>query len=218
MPTFFDLVQHNQDLTKVIASLFVGGIIGLEREYHTKSAGLRTFTLICLGSTIFTILSMKFGLSTSPDRIAANVVTGIGFLGAGVIFKTDDRVSGLTTATIIWVTAALGMSIGGGHILLSFLGAFTVVGILVGFLFIEKWMNRRFNSIKISVTFDRLNDQTKWIASTAKAHKLKLNKGRTSINAQCITQNFALRGRLTKQQAFIKILIETPNLLKLEIF
>jgi putative Mg2+ transporter-C (MgtC) family protein len=216
MPNFIDIIQHNQDLTKVIAALVVGSIIGLEREYRTKSAGFRTFTLICLGSTIFTILSTKFGVNTSPDRIAANVVTGIGFLGAGVIFKTDDRVSGLTTATIIWVTASLGMSIGGGHILLSFLGAFTVVGVLVVFLYIEKWMNRRFHSLKIKITYARQDDQSKWFENTAKKHKLRFSKGRVYIDNQCITCNYVLRGSAIKQQDFIKVLIKTPDLIRIE--
>ena len=118
----FEHIFYNDDFIKIVASTVVGALIGLEREYRSKSAGLRTFTLICVGSTIFTIISEKMGMNTSPDRIAANIVTGIGFLGAGVIFKMDDRVKGLTTATIIWVTASLGMSIGDGHILLSFLG------------------------------------------------------------------------------------------------
>ena len=110
----FEHIFYNDDFIKILASTAVGALIGLEREYRSKSAGLRTFTLISVGCTIFTILSEKMGMKTSPDRIAANVVTGIGFLGAGVIFKMDDRVKGLTTATIIWVTASLGMAIGDG--------------------------------------------------------------------------------------------------------
>ena len=91
----------------------VGGIIGAEREYHSKSAGFRTMILICLGSFLFTTFSRSIS-DVSPDRIASNIVTGIGFLGAGVIFKSDSRVNGITTAATIWAVAALGMGIAEG--------------------------------------------------------------------------------------------------------
>src|SRR6185436_14892195 len=105
-------LQH-VDFIKLLVSLAIGSVIGIERESRGKSAGFRTIILITIGSTLYTIFSQKLGL-TSPERIASNIVVGIGFLGAGVIFKGDDRVTGLTTATTIWVAAALGMGVGGG--------------------------------------------------------------------------------------------------------
>lgn len=93
--------------------ILVGGLIGAEREYRSKSAGFRTMILICLGSFLFTTFS-KFMSDISPDRVASNIVTGIGFLGAGVIFKSDNRVNGITTAATIWAVAALGMGIADG--------------------------------------------------------------------------------------------------------
>ena len=80
------------DFIKLLISLAIGSVIGIEREYRGKSAGFRTIILISLGSTLFTIFSLKIGDFTSPERIASNIVVGIGFLGAGVIFKGDDRV------------------------------------------------------------------------------------------------------------------------------
>lgn len=91
----------------------VGGLIGAEREFRSKSAGFRTMILICLGSFLFTTFSKYFS-DASPDRIASNIVTGIGFLGAGVIFKSDNRINGITTAATIWAVAALGMGIADG--------------------------------------------------------------------------------------------------------
>src|SRR5688572_9403802 len=99
---------------RLVVSFLIGTIIGFEREYHSKAAGLRTMIMICLGSTIFTELSLSIGL-TSPDRIASNIITGIGFLGAGVIFKDGLTISGITTATTIWICAALGMAVGAGE-------------------------------------------------------------------------------------------------------
>lgn len=93
----------------------LGGAIGLEREYRHKPAGLRTNMLIALGSALFAILSVEVGASAgSPDRIAAQVVTGIGFLGAGAILRSGQNVHGLTTAATIWVNAAIGMAAGLG--------------------------------------------------------------------------------------------------------
>lgn len=93
----------------------LGGAIGLEREYRHKPAGLRTNMLIALGSALFSILSVELGAGAgSPDRIAAQVVTGIGFLGAGAILRSGENVHGLTTAATIWVNAAIGMAAGLG--------------------------------------------------------------------------------------------------------
>ena len=101
-------------LRLLLAALW-GGIVGAEREYRSKSAGFRTMIMISMGSCFFTIMSLLIGGSGNPDRIAANIVTGIGFLGAGVIFKeNNNRVQGITTAATIWSVAAVGMGIGGG--------------------------------------------------------------------------------------------------------
>src|SRR5690606_34272877 len=101
----------SEDVQTILVSIMCGCILGMEREYQNKSAGLRTIILICLGSTIFTMISRGIGVE-SDDRIAANIITGIGFIGAGVIFKENFNVKGLTTAAVIWISAAIGMLIG----------------------------------------------------------------------------------------------------------
>lgn len=105
------------DVFKALLSLILGLLLGLERELKDKAAGLRTITIISLGSTLFTIMSYKLGIVTTGEttRIASYVVSGIGFLGAGVIFKDGISINGLTTASIIWIAAAIGMSVGFGH-------------------------------------------------------------------------------------------------------
>src|SRR5688572_27174223 len=100
-------------LLRLLLVIIVGGLIGAEREYRSKSAGFRTMILICLGSFLFTTFSIQIG-GLETDRIASNIVTGIGFLGAGVIFKSENRINGLTTAAAIWAVAALGMGIADG--------------------------------------------------------------------------------------------------------
>lgn len=101
------------DVIKIALSFILGALLGLEREYHSKPAGFRTMIMITLGSTMFTILSFRIGIA-NPDRLAANIITGIGFIGAGVIFKEGLKVGGLTTAATIWIAAAIGMAVGYG--------------------------------------------------------------------------------------------------------
>jgi putative Mg2+ transporter-C (MgtC) family protein len=105
---------------KLFFAIFIGGLIGAEREFHDKAAGFRTITFICLGSTLFTVLSIQLGGNQNdPARIAANIVSGVGFIGAGVILRDGGRIVGLTTASTIWVAAALGMCIGSGYYLVT---------------------------------------------------------------------------------------------------
>ena len=105
-----DISIYFEEATQVSFAFIIGAIIGIEREFRSKPAGFRTMILISVGSCLYTILSKES--IASPDRIASNIVTGIGFIGAGVIFKEGITVNGLTTAALIWVTAALGMAIG----------------------------------------------------------------------------------------------------------
>lgn len=113
-----------EHIIQIIAAFVVGGLLGLEREYHSKPAGFRTMILICVGSCLFTILSTTF--AENPDRIASNILTGIGFIGAGVVFKEGINISGITSAATIWVAASLGMCIG-----LKFYGLALFVAVLV---------------------------------------------------------------------------------------
>ena len=101
------------DVLKIGIAFVLGALLGIEREYRNKPAGFRTLIMITVGATVFTILSYRIN-SATPDRIAANIITGIGFIGAGVIFKEGMKVSGMTTAATIWMAAAIGMSVGYG--------------------------------------------------------------------------------------------------------
>ncbi len=140
MHSFLSEYFEISDVLKALVSLLAGVILGYERELKDKSAGLKTITIICLGSTLFTILSYKFSGDGDPTRIASYVVSGIGFLGAGVIFKEGFNVYGLTTAGIIWIAAAIGMSIGFGEILL----AFVFLALSFSIIYSSSFLNRFF--------------------------------------------------------------------------
>lgn len=110
---------------RLLIAAIIGGIMGFERERAEKPAGLRTNILVCVGAALFTIASLYgFGVLSDPARVAAGIVVGIGFLGAGTIIRRDGGVAGLTTAATIWVVAAIGLAVGSG---LYLLGAVTAV-------------------------------------------------------------------------------------------
>lgn len=108
---------------RVILACFLGGMIGWERERHGISAGIRTYSAIALGACVFGVLSL---IGTDPSRIAAQVVTGIGFLGGGLIFREGNYVTGLTTAATLWATAAVGLAISFGFYLIGTLTAIII--------------------------------------------------------------------------------------------
>ncbi len=131
-----------QNLIKVGVAVLAGGIIGAEREYQDKAAGFRTIILITVGSTLFTIYSMTIDPQNSMSRVAANIVTGIGFLGAGAIVREGGRIAGLTTAAAIWLSAALGMGIGAGDLYFSLAATFVALMVLLAFPYLESLIDR----------------------------------------------------------------------------
>lgn len=121
------------DLALVALATLFGVIIGIEREYHGHPAGTRTHALVSLGSAAFTVLSIRLAggdAANDPTRIAAQIVSGIGFLGAGAILRNGINIRGLTTAASLWATAAIGMAAGGGEALFAAGGTLIVIGSL----------------------------------------------------------------------------------------
>lgn len=146
-----DFTIELEDMVAMVVSMICGGIIGFEREYRSKSAGFRTIILISLGSTIFTIVS-RHGAG-ADDRISANIITGIGFIGAGVIFKDGITVRGLTTAAVIWTSAAIGMTTGIGYHALALALTLITLSMLLLVTRIEKLIARLQKEKLLSVTF-----------------------------------------------------------------
>jgi putative Mg2+ transporter-C (MgtC) family protein len=144
------------EIALVLAAVGCGAIIGTERQRHDKPAGLRTLILVCLGSAVFTIVSFVFTSSTGDSgRVAAQIVTGIGFLGAGAILHSRTSVSGMTTAATIWMTAAIGITVGTGFPAAG-LGLSLLVRLLV-LVGIHEWEIRHLGGMKtvaIEMVFD----------------------------------------------------------------
>lgn len=145
-----DMNMFEVHILQIFLAALAGGAIGLEREYRDKSAGFRTMILIATGSAMFTIFSVELGSdSTDAARIAAAIVSGIGFLGAGVILKDGVSVHGMTTAASIWLVAALGMAMGLGYYQEA---SFVTIGILTVLWFFPRF-ERYVNTLHEFMTF-----------------------------------------------------------------
>lgn len=119
-------------LLRLLLAVTLGAGIGYQRERAGKTAGLRTYILVSSGAALFTIASIYgFSGAVDPSRVAAGVVVGIGFIGAGVIFRGEEGIEGITTATSIWVIAAIGLAAGAGLYLISVITALITIGVLM---------------------------------------------------------------------------------------
>jgi len=206
-------------ILKLAISILVGGLLGAEREYRSKSAGFRTITLICLGATIFTIFSQIIGGSGNPDRIASNIVTGIGFVGAGVIFKGDNtsRVNGITTAAMIWVTAALGMAIGAGYWLLALVATGMIFCVLFVFTLVEDRIDRvnQLRKYRIVCIYD--NEVLGRFETQFKNHHLRFKRSLQGKSAEnLVTGEWLVQGSEQNHRQMVHELMMDPTVKALE--
>src|SRR3954463_8954192 len=149
---FADSAFFTQTATRLVLAAFLGGAIGLEREVKHKPAGLRTNLFICVGAAMFTLLSDRLAANYGGDhtRIAAQIIPGIGFIGAGSILHSRGGVSGLTTAATLFVVASIGMAVGGGLYVTGILAAIVVAVALNALV----WFETRFNLKPVVVGYD----------------------------------------------------------------
>jgi putative Mg2+ transporter-C (MgtC) family protein len=203
-------------LLKILLAILVGGAIGVEREYRSKSAGFRTLTLICLGSTLFTIFSQIIGAGSNPDRIASNIATGIGFVGAGVIFKGDFGVNGITTAAMIWVTAALGMGIGAGYSLVSIVACILILTMLIVFGKLEIWIDHvnQMRNYKIETAYKE--ETMRYYEKLFESHHLVYKRGREIKAGESITGEWFVRGSRKNHLDFINEILRDPAIKRFE--
>jgi putative Mg2+ transporter-C (MgtC) family protein len=131
-------------MLRLLLAAGLGAAIGIERELHRKPAGLRTNMLIAVGAALFTTVSVHSGNGGgTPDRIAAQIVTGVGFLGAGAILRSGQSVHGMTTAATIWVNAAVGMAVGAGEYAMASVATLITLIVLAALQPLENYFDRR---------------------------------------------------------------------------
>lgn len=203
-----------EDLVKLIVALVLGGIIGAERERYKKAAGLRTLILISVGSALFTILSLKMVGPTgeNPGRIAANIVVGIGFLGAGVILEEHGRVVGLTTAATIWIAAAIGMAAGAGEFVLAAITAGLVMVVLLLFTRIEEYLEISSEQRTYEITAKINWDKYKELKTLFKEHDLIINSYKQEKKGAYMVCTFEVNGQTKKHDKVVQKLLSDNDI------
>lgn len=146
-----DILEY-EDILKAVFSILAGGILGLERELKDKKAGLKTIAVICLGATLFTLMSYRMG--SEENHIAAYIVSGVGFIGAGAIFKEGFTISGLTTAGVVWLAAAVGMCIGFGQYYTALIFMVSCYVAIIAFPYLANFFAPNNESNRIEIVMD----------------------------------------------------------------
>lgn len=202
-----------ENLIKLGLAILIGGVLGAEREFRDKAAGFRTLILITVGSTLFTIFSMSMDPDSSRTRIAANIVTGIGFLGAGAIVREHGRVGGLTTAATIWLSAALGMGIGAGELNFVLIATFAILIVLLIFPQLEIWIDhiRESRSYKIVVSTSNANEVDK-INKAFETCQLKVYEHHQSKVAATIVGTWHTIGSPKNHDRFANMMLKDKDI------
>ncbi len=203
-----------EDLFKLLFAVLIGGLLGIEREMHAKAAGLRTITLITVGAALITMLSLNF----KDDRVIANIVTGVGFLGAGSIMFSEGRLTGLTTASSIWVAAALGIAVGLGEYGLASVGALLVVLVLWVFSRVDRLVDILGREIRTyEITYLAKENKQEQIEAAIAACKLKvIRRRRMKVGENVLQSIWELRGALDRQTHFSDIMLTDQDVIGLK--
>jgi putative Mg2+ transporter-C (MgtC) family protein len=212
--------MFTQYLIKIGIAVLVGGLIGLEREYQYKAAGFRTIILITVGSTLYTLFSIYIAQTTADSnttRIASNIVTGIGFLGAGTIIRDGGRIGGLTTAATIWLAAALGMGIAAGEINFVLAAAGVTLVVLVIFPRVVAWIDtiRDARTYTIVIGSGKLDKIEKLHRAFADC-KLLVTDDHMKISEESITTSWRTIGSPKNQEKFMKMMVKDKDITRLE--
>ena len=204
-----------EDLTKLLVALLIGAIIGAEREYRTKSAGFRTVILITVGSTLFTIVS---NLMSNDARVASNIVTGIGFLGAGAIFKEGANVKGLTTATTIWISAAIGMAIGIGQYSLAISVVSIVILVLVGFTWLPTFIDKLNTELVYNFTIGSVDSSNiKNLESIFKECKVNYKSVKQAKRNDNIHLSYTIKASQKNHEKLVIKLFDDKNIISFDV-
>jgi len=187
-------------LATLLGAIILGGAVGLERELHRKPAGLRTNVLICVGAALFTQLSPAIaGAVGDPGRIAAQIVSGVGFIGAGTIIHGRGNITGLTSAATIWLVAAIGMALGAGAILEAVGTTVLVVLVLAGLGRVERFAARRSVVTNLEVEVDDTPEAVRAVEHIINAAGLSVEEKMTTTEGGHVILSFQVRGPRHRQ-------------------
>lgn len=214
---YLQLPSHHMAIAAVgrlVLAALLGGAIGLERELKNRAAGLRTNMFICFGAALFTVLSIAIAQQWGGDhaRIAAQIIPGIGFIGAGSILHSRGSITGLTTAATVFVVASIGMAIGAGYYML---GVFATIVVLLGLLMLGQ-LEGRFHLRPLSIAYEVIGDDAESIFSAVnnalehERHAMQdVQVGRTDHT--CRVQ-FTVEAPARQQETLLRMLRQAPEL------
>lgn len=205
-----------ENLIKLGMAVLIGGVIGAEREYQDKVAGFRTIILITVGSALFTIFSLSMDPGFTQTRIAANIVTGIGFLGAGAIIREHGKIGGLTTAATIWLSAALGMGIGAGELIFVSVSTLVTLIVLLFFPHLEKRIDRirESRTYKIVIPSSKTKGFEK-VHRTLEANSLMVLEHHQSKTEKTMTGIWRAIGSLKDHEKFFETMLKEKDVKEL---
>ncbi|MCU0341356.1 MAG: MgtC/SapB family protein [Spirosomaceae bacterium] len=203
-----------EDILKLLIAAGLGALIGIEREYHSKSAGLRTMILIAVGATLFTVISAKLG--NDAGRIAANIVTGIGFIGGGIIFRENNRVVGITTAATAWATAALGMCVGIGFYEVATVSSAIVLFVLYALVPVQSLIKRH-NQLRNYRIVCKFQQKTlKHYEALFREMGLDAKRGTQSRVGDTISGTWIIQGSERHHEKLTKYLLNDPDVIEFD--
>lgn len=209
--------MHTEILVRFLLAALWGGIVGLEREYRSKSAGFRTMIMISTGACFFTIMSNVIGSPGNADRIASNIVTGIGFLGAGVIFRGgENRVSGITTAATIWTVAAVGMGIGAGYYFAAASASLLIIFVLSILPYAETRIDQLSHTRLYTIQRIYTGGVLAIYETMMKHHRLHFKRTGYIKQRDILTLTWEVRGAAKNHDAFIEDLSKDDEIQRLE--
>jgi putative Mg2+ transporter-C (MgtC) family protein len=200
------------DIIKVLLAILVGGLIGLEREFRDKDAGFRTLIFICAGSTLFTIFSLRLSPVGDAGRIAAQIVSGVGFLGAGVILREGGQIRGLTTASTVWLVAALGMGIGMGQFMFSVSATAIFLFVLFVFPIIERRIARLSETRTYHVTVEEDRSKLDHIHDYLIDNGLNIKRSKQGRRGRRILGMWETYGHSKKHDRVVDLMFKDPEI------
>lgn len=203
-------------IIRFLLAVLWGGLVGAEREYRSKSAGFRTMIMISVGSCFFTMMSQYIGFGNNPDRIASNIVTGVGFLGAGVIFRGENRINGITTAASIWAVAAIGMGIGSGHYYETACAAILILLVLTVLPYVERVIDNLNQTKEYTIQNQLPEETTGDIEKLLQQYHLKWKLVKQVKEGNILTNTWQVRGHAKNHKHFMESLLQDKRVLKME--